>query len=129
MASIILIKCPTLEVVFIVEEIPSIGDVMLYGNKNVEDSDIRENLALKRGATFQEHMIQESKEQIELLYHERGFFFVEIDIVSKKSAKNLMNVHIRIREGDKVGIKNIRFYGNKNFSAGDLKDQIEMILV
>ena len=36
-----------------------------------------------------------------------------------------MNIHVRVREGEKVGIKNIRFSGNKNFSDGDLSDQIE----
>jgi outer membrane protein insertion porin family len=36
-----------------------------------------------------------------------------------------MNVHMRIREGEKVGIKGMRFTGNKSFSADDLKDQIE----
>ena len=75
--------------------------------------------------TFQEHMIKEAKEQVKLLYQEKGFFFVEIDVVSKKSAENLMNVHMRIREGEKVGIKGIRFSGNKIFSADDLKDQME----
>jgi outer membrane protein insertion porin family len=36
-----------------------------------------------------------------------------------------MNIHVRVREGEKVGIKNLRFSGNKNFSDGDLSDQIE----
>ena len=114
-----------LEVVFIVEEIPSIGDVILNGNKNLEDSEIREKLALKRGMTFQQHMIKEAEEQIKLLYHQKGFFFAEINVDSEKSAKSMMNVKIRIREGEKVGIKKIRFTGNKSISANDLRGQME----
>jgi len=114
-----------LEVVFIVEEIPSIGDVVLHGNDKLSDDEIREKLALKRGTTFQEYMIQEAKEAIKLLYHEKGFFFVETSIDTKKSADNLTNINIRIREGEKVRIKNIRFVGNKSLVADDLKEQME----
>jgi len=114
-----------LEVVFIVEEIPSIGNVMLYGNKEIEDGDIHEIIGFKRGEAFQAHMMTDAKEKINSLYNEKGFFFVTVDVVSKISERNLMNIHVRIREGEKVGIKNIRFSGNKNFSDGDLSDQIE----
>ncbi|MDP6334963.1 MAG: outer membrane protein assembly factor BamA [Nitrospinaceae bacterium] len=114
-----------LEVVFIVEEIPSIGDVVLRGNDKLSDDEIREKLALKRGTTFQEYMIQEAKEAIKLLYHEKGFFFVETSIDTKKSADNLTDINIRIREGEKVRIKNIRFVGNKSLVADDLKEQME----
>ena len=114
-----------LEVVFIVEEIPSIGDVLLYGNVEVGDSDIHDILGFKRGEAFQDHITKEAKEKIKLLYHEKGFFLAEVDVVSKKSVRNLMNIHIRIREGEKIGIKNIRFSGNKKFSADDLRDQME----
>ena len=114
-----------LEVVFIVEEIPSIGNVMLYGNKEIEDGDIYEIIGFKRGDAFQAHMMTDAKEKINSLYNEKGFFFATVDVVSKISERNLMNIHVRVREGEKVGIKNIRFSGNKNFSDGDLSDQIE----
>jgi len=114
-----------LEVVFIVEEIPSVGDVLLYGNVEVGDSDIHDILGFKRGEAFQDHITKEAKEKIKLLYHEKGFFLAEVDVVSKKSVRNLMNIHIRIREGEKIEIKNIRFSGNKKFSADDLRDQME----
>ncbi len=114
-----------LEVVFIVEEIPSVGDVVLHGAHKVSEDDIREKLVLKRGTTFQEHMIQEAKEDIKLLYREKGFFFVEIGIDTEKSADNLTNINIRIREGEKVRIKKIRFIGNKGLEADDLRDQME----
>ncbi|MCH8157525.1 MAG: outer membrane protein assembly factor BamA, partial [Nitrospinae bacterium] len=114
-----------LEVVFVVEEIPSIGDVILHGNDKISDADIREKLGIKRGTTFQEHMIQEAREEITFLYHEKGFFFVEMDIDTALSPENLTNVNIRIREGEKVKIKNIRFVGNKSLPAKELREQME----
>ena len=114
-----------MEVVFIVEEIPSIGNVLFYGNKEIEDSEMLELLEFKRGEAFQQHMTTEAKEQIKSLYHEKGFFFAKVDAISKKSDKKQMDIHIRVREGEKIGIKNILFSGNKNFSAKELIDQIE----
>jgi outer membrane protein insertion porin family len=114
-----------LEVVFVVKEMPSFGDILFYGNKEVGDDDINEVLGFKRGEVFQEHMMKEAKEKIKSLYHEKGFFFAEVDVVSKQSDRDIVIIHIRVREGEKVGIKHIRFFGNKKFSAGDLKEQIE----
>ena len=114
-----------MEIVFIVEEIPSLGNVLFYGNKEIEDSDMDELLGFKRGEAFQQHMTTEAKEKIKSLYQEKGFFFAKVDVISKKSDKNLMDIHIRVREGEKVGIKKILFSGNKNFSADELRDQIE----
>jgi len=114
-----------LDVIFIVEEIPSVGDVILHGNNEVSEDDIREKLTIKRGTTFQDHMLQEVKEQVTLLYHDKGFFLVEVDINAKLSSENLTNINIRIREGQKVKIKNIRFVGNKRLPAGKLRDQME----
>ena len=114
-----------MEVVFIVEEIPSIGNVLFYGNKEIEDSEMLELLEFKRGEAFQQHLTTEAKEQIKSLYHEKGFFFAKVDAISKKSDKKQMDIHIRVREGEKIGIKNILFSGNKNFSADELSDQIE----
>ena len=114
-----------LEVIFVVEEIPSIGDVNLNGNNKINDIDIREKLGLKRGMTFQQHMIKEAKEQVKLLYHQKGFFFAEINVDSEKATESFMNVNIRIREGKKVRIGEIRFVGNKSIPTDDLRDQME----
>ena len=48
-----------IELQFIVEEIPSIGDVEIIGNVKVDSNDVREKIGLRRGATFNEHLIQE----------------------------------------------------------------------
>ena len=65
-----------LEIEFIVEEIPSIGDVEIVGNERVDANDIREKIGLKRGATFNDHLILESNEEILKLYSEKGYFFL-----------------------------------------------------
>ena len=96
-----------LELQFIVEEIPSIGDVEIIGNAKVDTNDIREKIGLRRGATFNEHLIQESKKEILKIYREKGYFFAETRIETKQGSDNLIAVVLRIREGEKVKIKKI----------------------
>ena len=110
---------------FIVEEIPSIGNVDILGNNKLEASDIREKIGLRRGATFKEHLIQESKKEILKAYKEKGYFFAETRIKTKKGSGNLVDIVIRIREGKKVKIDKIRFSGNKAFDDDKLADQMQ----
>ena len=114
-----------LELQFIVEEIPSIGDVEIVGNAKVDTNDIREKIGLRRGATFNEHLIKESKKEILKIYREKGYFFAETRIETKRGSDNLINVVIRLHEGKKVKIEQIRFLGNKAFEDKKLADQME----
>jgi outer membrane protein insertion porin family len=114
-----------LELKFIVEEIPSIGDVEILGNSKLESNDIREKIGLRRGATFNEHLVKESRKEILKAYEEKGYFFAETRIDTKKNPDNLVDVVIRIREGKKVKIEKIRFSGNKAFKDKKLAEVME----
>ena len=114
-----------LELQFIVEEIPSIGGVEIIGNVKVDTNDVREKIGLRRGATFNEHLVQESKKEILNIYREKGYFFAETRIETKQGSDNLIAVVIRIREGKKVKIRKIRFSGNKAFEDKELAKNME----
>jgi len=114
-----------LELQFFVEEIPSIGDVEILGNSKLETNDIREKIGLRRGATFNEHLVKESKKEILKIYEEKGYFFAETRIETKRNPDNLVDVVIRIREGKKVKIEKIRFSGNKAFKDKKLAEVME----
>ncbi len=114
-----------LEIEFFVKEIASVGDVEIVGNDKMDANDIREKIGLKRGATFNEHLIQESNEEIIKLYREKGYFFAQTSIDTESNKENLVNITIRIKEGGKVKIEKIRFSGNKAISDKELRKQME----
>jgi outer membrane protein insertion porin family len=113
------------EVVFIVEEIPSIGDVRLVGNSSIEATEIRKNISLKRGATYKDHSVKDAVDKITGMYHEKGYFFVNVKIDTDKSKSGTVNVLIRIKEGQKVDIEEIRFRGNRSLKAKALRDVMQ----
>ena len=114
-----------LEVEFFVVEIPSIGEVEILGNDQVDANDIRERIGLKRGATFNDHLVLESREEILRLYREKGYFFAQVSIDTQPGQENLISVSIRIKEREKVKIEKIRFSGNKAFSDKELHAHME----
>ena len=114
-----------MEIEFIVEEITSIGDVEIVGSDKIDANDIREKIGLKRGATFNEHLVLESNEEILKLYREKGYFFAQVNIDTESGQDNLVSVSIRVKEGEKVKIEKIRFSGNKAFPDKDLRGQME----
>ncbi len=112
------------EVIFKVEEIPSIGPVNLAGNSKLDNSEIFEKINIKRGATFSDHLVQESIEEINKLYRDKGYFFAKVNIDTTME-DNLVSVMIRIKEGEKVNIEKIRFSGNRAFKDKKLLKNME----
>ncbi len=114
-----------LAVIFKVEEIPSIGDVELVGNEKMESDDIREKISLKRGTTFQNHLVKESVDEIKKFYQEKGYFFADAAIKTEMTENNLVDVTINITEGEKVSVETIRFSGNRAVKDKVLRKQME----
>jgi outer membrane protein insertion porin family len=114
-----------LELEFFVKEISSVGDVEIIGNDKLDANDIREKIGLKRGAAFNDHLIQESKEEIIKLYREKGYFFADANIDAQPNQENLVNITIRLKEGEKVKIEKVRLSGNKAFSDKDILKEME----
>jgi len=114
-----------IEIVFIVVEIPSIGDVRLVGNTYIEGSEIRKNISLKRGATYKEHAVKDTIDKISGMYHEKGYFFVHVKIDTEMTKAGSVNVLIRVKEGNKVDIEEIRFRGNRSIKSKELKKAMQ----
>ncbi len=113
------------EVVYVVEEIPSIGDVSFVGNTQVENKDLRKAISLKRGATFKEHLVQDTNEKVKGVYEEKGYFFAESRVTTTASREGIVNVTVHIKEGEKVSIEEIKFTGNKSIEVDDLEEVME----
>ncbi|MCH8311616.1 MAG: outer membrane protein assembly factor BamA [Nitrospinae bacterium] len=112
-------------VIFKVVEIPSIGDLRIVGNKKIDSEDIMAQIGLKRGAAFHDQNVSSSIEAINKLYEIKGYFFAETKIQTELTPDNLVDVTIRIKEGEKVSVEKIRFAGNKTFTDKVLRKQME----
>jgi len=113
------------EVIFVVKEIPSVGEVTFVGNDTVDTVDLRDVISVKRGITFKEHLIKDTTQKLTAHYHEKAFFLVQINVETAINDNGLVDITINIDEGEKIKIDEIRFIGNKAVDDDDLEDVME----
>lgn len=114
-----------IEVVYVVREIPSVGEVVFEGNDNLETSNLRDIISIKRGITFKEHLIKDTIQKLTAHYHDKAYFLAVVNVETELNEHGLMDVRIVIKEGEKVRINEISFVGNNSFSEGDLEEVME----
>ena len=112
-------------VIFVVKEIPSVGEVTFVGNDTVDAADLRDVISIKRGVTFKEHLVKDTIQKLTTHYREKAFFLAQVDVDTAINDNGLVDVTVNINEGEKVKIDEIRFSGNKSFDEDDLKDVME----
>ncbi len=114
-----------LKVIFLVEEIASVGSVRLVGNDQIETDEILEAIGIRRGAPFKDNLVQESLDEIIKMYHDKGYFFVKVDVKTRMNNDGQIDAVIKVSEGEVVSIEKIRFSGNRNLPDKDLLDKME----
>lgn len=113
----------TVNIEFTVKELPKASLVTYNGVKKSKGEDLRDDTKLMKGAMLTENLITTSKNYIEKKYREKGYLKAKVAISTKQdTAKaDLEKVSVNIDKGTKIKIKNVRFHGNKAFSANHLK--------
>ncbi|OQA57754.1 MAG: Outer membrane protein assembly factor BamA precursor [Candidatus Omnitrophica bacterium ADurb.Bin277] len=109
-----------------VDEKPIIRQIQIQGNTVFKEDKLRKSLGVTEGQILDRKALKKGEEEIRQLYANKGFRFVDIqtdvstDPVSKEST-----VGIRISEGKKFKIREIRFEGNRAFSSQQLSRQMK----
>ncbi len=59
---------------------------------------------------------------LQKLYEDKGYYIAAIDYAIKELSPEKIELTFKIKEFDKIRVKNIIFLGNKAFSDNELKD-------
>ncbi len=111
--------------VVIVVENPVINRVAFEGNKKAKDEQLKAEVQSKPRGTLSRPTVQADVQRIIEIYHRSGRFDVRIEPKIIDLPSNRVDLVFEITEGDKTGIKDIKFVGIKAFSSGRLKDIIK----
>jgi len=115
--------------VVIVEERPAIAEVKLEGLKEFDKETVTKSLrevGLGDGRIFDRALLERAEQELKRQYLSRGLYGVEVKSTVTPVERNRVNVLIVVDEGDAARIRGINFTGNKAFSDGTLRDQIEL---
>lgn len=111
--------------VITIEEAPVITGIELQGDDEVDEKDIRAKIPFKIGDRMLENRLHQAAFDIEKLYEEKGYYLADVSLVPTRLDADSTAVEVRIDEGRKVEIAEIRFRGNQAFSGDRLRDALE----
>jgi len=111
-------------VVTVVEN-PVINRVAFEGNKKAKDDQLTAEVQSKPRGTLSRPTVQADVQRIIEIYHRSGRFDVSVSPKIIELPNNRVDLVFEIREGEKTGVKDLRFVGAHAFSSGRLKDVIK----
>ena len=111
-------------VVTVVEN-PVINQVAFEGNKKAKDDQLKLEVQSKARGTLSKPTVQSDVQRIIEIYQRSGRFDVTVTPKIIELPNNRVNLVFEIKEGEKTGVKEIRFVGAKAFSRSRLKDVIK----
>jgi len=111
-------------VVSVVEN-PVINQVAFEGNHKAKDEQLKVEVQSKPRGTLSKPTVQADVQRIIEIYHRSGRFDVTVVPKIIELPNNRVNLVFEIHEGQKTGVKEIRFVGAHAFSQGRLKDVIK----
>ncbi len=111
-------------VVSVVEN-PVINRVAFEGNKKAKDDQLKAEVQSKPRGTLSKPTVQADVQRIIEIYHRSGRFDVRVEPKMIDLPNNRVDLVFEITEGDKTGVKDIKFVGANAFSSGRLRDIIK----
>jgi outer membrane protein insertion porin family len=101
-------------VFFIEEGVQNIAEKISFeGNENVSTEMLLETIETHEGGPFYQPRIQKDTENLENLYLNIGYRGTEIQSHIEKTGENSFNIEFKVKEGERIRIKNIIITGNK----------------
>ena len=111
--------------IYIVKEKPTIIKVDFQGNKEIDDTKLKEKITVTAGAIADTVLIQDNALKIKNFYEEEGYWLANIVPVTKKISEDEISLTYQIDEGPKIKIRKIFVEGNKNISSSKIKKAME----
>ena len=102
-------------------ENPIINRIAYEGNRKLKDADIAAEVPLRARSVYSKAAVKRILE----LYRATGRFGATVTPKIIELPQNRVNLVFEINEGDITAIRRIRFVGNRYFSDGDLREEIE----
>lgn len=109
------------ELVYELEEKPAVRRVVISGNDEVSESDLRDLVDIRAFTILNEAKVKRNVQKVKDLYVEKGFYLAEVDSRIETVGATEVDVIFEVRENAKVRVKQIRILGNDHVPTSVLK--------
>lgn len=113
------------QLIVIVKENPVLNRVVFEGNKKAKDEQLQAEVQSKPRGTLSKPTVQADVQRIIEIYQRSGRFDVRVVPKIITLPNNRVDLVFEITEGEKTGVKEIKFVGARAYSHDRLKDVIK----
>ena len=113
------------QVIVSVAENPTLGRVAFEGNKKLKEEQLKAAIQSKSGGPLWRPIVQEDVARMIEIYRRSGYFEARVDPKIIARPGNRADLVFEAHEGDRTGVKTIRFVGNHAYSSDQLKGAIK----
>ena len=108
-----------------VVENPIINRIAFEGNRKIDDEALGTEVSLRPRVVYTRTKVQTDVRRLLDVYRRSGRFAATVDPKVIQLPENRVDLVFEIQEGGATGIRAINFIGNKEFSDGELRDEIQ----
>ncbi|MBX2848448.1 MAG: outer membrane protein assembly factor BamA, partial [Acidiferrobacterales bacterium] len=111
-----------------VVEYPSISSINFFGNKLIQEEDLRNALKsndFTEGRVFNPSVLELVRQELKRQYLNQGKYNAQVETEIVDLPRNRVDVNVHVLEGKTATIKNINIVGNEFFSDKTLLDVFE----
>lgn len=112
-------------ITYTVTEKPVVREILFEGNKALSNEKLKEAMEIKPNSIFSQQELLKSISKIRKLYADEGYSQADIQTVKENTSPYELKLTLKIKEGDKILIREIKFEGNRAFDDSKLKGMIE----
>ena len=112
-----------------VRERPSIAEINIEGNDEIEDEVLDQALdqiGMTRGRIFNELQLTKLELELQQLYYSLGKYAVKLDVNWRTLDEDRIAIDINISEGEPALIRSINITGNNSFDDEELLDEFQL---
>lgn len=106
-------------------ENPIINRIAFEGNNDVTTENLDAEVSLRPRVIYTRAKVQDDVKRVLTLYRRNGLFAATVEPKIIQLEQNRVDLVFEINEGDKTKIGAIRFIGNKEFSDGRLREEVQ----
>ena len=108
---------------YLVDEQPLLSGIKITGNKALSEQELLALMLLRPGDPIDQFLIHRGVKQIKQAYKKAGYFATDVSI-DQQMLDESNTLSLKVREGPLVRIRQIKFTGNKTFTAKQLRSKI-----
>ncbi len=119
------VKDKEISLTYRVTEKPVVRELLFEGSKAISQDKLKEAVEIKVNSIVSTKDLAKSVKKIKKLYMDEGYSQADVETVKEQLSPYELKLTFRIKEGGKILIREIRFEGNRAFSARKLRGLLE----